>query len=189
MARPKAFDDNQALDAAIALFCERGYEGASTEMLVKALGVGRQSLYNSFGDKWQLYCAALDRYCTKECAAHIAQLNSTPRAIDGIRAMVRRLVVGEAKIDCLATNSISEFGERKSDLAKIRENGDRVLRPAIIERVIAAQADGDLCPDLNPNGVVDFIYSSFSGIRIAARGGLPEARLRELGEMIMRCLR
>ncbi|MET0313515.1 MAG: TetR/AcrR family transcriptional regulator [Hansschlegelia sp.] len=188
MARPRKFVELDSLEAAIRLFCEHGYEGTSTEMLVQALGVGRQSLYNSFGDKWQMYCAALNLYCERESQCHIAQLASEPRAIDGIRAMVRRLVVEQAHVSCLATNSVCEFGERKTDLAKIRESHDAVLRPEIIRRVREAQADGDLADSLDPDSVVDFIYSSFSGIRIAARGGLPKDRLRALGDVVMRCL-
>jgi AcrR family transcriptional regulator len=54
MARPKEFDEEQVLDAAITVFREHGFEGTSAEMLVRALGIGRQSLYDTFGDKWQL---------------------------------------------------------------------------------------------------------------------------------------
>ena len=55
MARPREFDADAALDGAIGVFREHGFEGASAEMLVNAMGIGRQSLYDTFGDKWQLY--------------------------------------------------------------------------------------------------------------------------------------
>jgi len=86
MARPKAFDTDEALDAAVAVFRDHGYEGSSASMLVGAMGIGRQSLYDSFGDKWQLYCAALRRYTTTEVQAHLQTLRREERAIDGIRA-------------------------------------------------------------------------------------------------------
>ena len=62
MARPKAFDPTQALDAALATFWQRGYEKTSLDDLIAATGVGRQSLYDTFGDKRALYLRALDRY-------------------------------------------------------------------------------------------------------------------------------
>jgi len=57
MARPKAFIEEQALDAAINVFREHGFEGTSAEMLVRALKIGRQSLYDTFGDKWKIFFA------------------------------------------------------------------------------------------------------------------------------------
>ena len=92
MARPREFDAEQALDAAIWVFREHGYEGSSAQMLVDAMGIGRQSLYAAFGDKWQLYCSAARRYGMGECAAHFDALRSGARAIDGIHAMLRRVV-------------------------------------------------------------------------------------------------
>lgn len=61
MARTRQFDADTALDAAIDVFREHGFEGSSAQMLVAAMGIGRQSLYATFGDKWQLYCSAVRR--------------------------------------------------------------------------------------------------------------------------------
>src|SRR5271170_1692502 len=70
MARPREFDADAALDGAIGVFREHGFEGSSAQMLVDAMGIGRQSLYATFGDKWQLYRSAVRRYGMGECAAH-----------------------------------------------------------------------------------------------------------------------
>jgi len=56
------FVEEQALDAAIDVFREHGFEGTSAEMLVRALGIGRQSLYDTFGDKWRIYLSSVRRY-------------------------------------------------------------------------------------------------------------------------------
>src|SRR5262249_38606558 len=65
MARPKEFDRDAVLDRAVELFWAKGYEATSLGDLVESLGVGKQSLYDTFGDKHALYLAALDRYCEK----------------------------------------------------------------------------------------------------------------------------
>ncbi|WP_157220889.1 TetR/AcrR family transcriptional regulator [Flavisphingomonas formosensis] len=188
MARPKAFDEEDALDAAIATFREHGFEGTSAEMLVQAMGIGRQSLYNCFGDKWQLYCLAVRRYAAAEARAHIASLGGPARAVDGLRAMVDRVVAG-AEESCLGVNSVCEFGEREPTLTEIRQHADAVLRGPIKLRVVEAQADGDVAGDLDPDWIVDFFIASFAGIRVAARGGLSGERLAALGDMAMRALR
>src|ERR1700692_4905861 len=87
MARPREFDTDAAVDGAIAVFREHGFEGTSAQMLVDAMRIGRQSLYAAFGDKWQLYCSAARRYGMGECAKHFDALRSGARAIDGIGAL------------------------------------------------------------------------------------------------------
>src|SRR5260370_17754438 len=118
MARPREFDTDSALDGAIAVFREHGFEGSSAQMLVDAMGIGRQSLYAAFGDKWQLYCTAARRYGMGEHAAHFDALRSGARAVDGITAMLRR-VVETADQPCLGVSSICEFGASRPDLKEI----------------------------------------------------------------------
>ena len=79
MARPREFDTDAALDGAIAVFHEHGFEGSSAQMLVDAMGIGRQSLYAAFGDKWRLYCSAARRYGKGESAAHFDALRGGAR--------------------------------------------------------------------------------------------------------------
>ena len=62
MARPKEFDQDKALDKAMTLFWQKGYEATSIQDLVDHLGIGRRSLYDTFKSKHDLFIAALDRY-------------------------------------------------------------------------------------------------------------------------------
>jgi AcrR family transcriptional regulator len=187
MARPKAFDEEQALDAAIDVFREHGFEGASAEMLVRALRIGRQSLYDTFGDKWRLYLSCMSRYIAAETQAHVAALRNEPRAIDGIRAMVDR-VIADAGRSCLGVNSICEFGRGRPVLAEIHDAAARTINAAIVERVREAQAEGDVTPDLDPKEAAGFLSASFAGARIAARGGADAKQLRALGRLTLRAL-
>ena len=187
MARPKSFDVEFALDDAINLFREHGFEGTSAQMLVDRLGVGRQSLYDTFGDKWQLYRKALRRYAINEGQAHREALLAGPRAIDGIRAMIDR-VVREAATPCLGVGSIAEFGCSRPDLSEINAAADHALRTVMIKRIRAAQAEGDVAGSLDPDSVATFLIASFTGIRLAARGGAGREALENLGRMALRAL-
>ena len=187
MARPKEFIAEEALDAAIGVFREHGYEGTSAEMLVRRLGIGRQSLYDTFGDKWQLYVAAVQRYAARETEAHLSALASEQRALDGLRAMVER-VVDDAAEACLGVNSICEFGTGKPELAAVRESSGRALTKAIVARIREAQAQGDVAAEIDPSNATEFLYASFAGIRVAARGGAGHRRLRSLGQLALRAL-
>lgn len=188
MARTKAFDSDAALDSAITVFREHGFEGTSAQMLVDAMGIGRQSLYDTFGDKWQLYQAAVRRYGVEETSAHRHAMRSGDRAIDGIRAMVDR-VVAQAGTPCLGVASITEFGCSRPDLSDIHLRADRALRDAVVTQVERAKAEGDIGSDIDPDTVATFMVASFAGIRLAARGGASPDQLRALGDMAMRALR
>src|SRR6185312_856599 len=85
MARPKSFDENAVLDQAVELFRARGYEGTSLAELESHLGLGRQSLYNTFGDKQALFIKALDRYRRATGAAMADGLNLPDAGLEAIR--------------------------------------------------------------------------------------------------------
>jgi AcrR family transcriptional regulator len=188
MARPREFDADTALDGAIGVFREHGFEGASAEMLVGAMGIGRQSLYDTFGDKWRLYRSAVRRYGLGECVAHLEALHSGVRAIDGIDAMLRR-VVETAYQPCLGVGSICEFGVSRPDLTEVHALLAKPLRHAIAARVREAQRDGDVGSNLDPEAVSEFLIASIAGIRVAGRGGATRVALTGLADMALKALR
>ena len=169
------------------MFREHGFEGASAEMLVNAMGIGRQSLYDTFGDKWRLYRSAVRRYGMGECATHFDALRSGARAIDGITAMLRR-VVETADQPCLGVSSIYEFGASRPDLNEINALLARSLRGAVAARVRDAQREGDVAAGLDPEAVADFLIANIAGIRVAGRGA-DRATLTSLVDMALRALR
>jgi TetR/AcrR family transcriptional repressor of nem operon len=188
MARPREFDEDTALDGAIGVFREHGFEGSSAAMLVGAMGIGRQSLYDTFGDKWGLYRSAVRRYGMGEYAAHVEALHAGARAIDGIKAMLHR-VVETADQPCLGVGSICEFGLSRPELAEVRAPLAKTLRDAISARVRDAQREGDVATDLDPEAISEFLIGSITGIRVAGRGGADRATLDSLAGLALRALR
>ncbi len=150
-----------------SVFREHGFEGTSAEMLVGAMGIGRQSLYDTFGDKWRLYSSAVRRYGLGECAAHFQALRNGVRAIDGIDAMLRR-VVDTANQPCLGLGSIYEFGVSRPDLAEVHASLAKTLRDAIVARVRDAQREGDVAANLDPVAASEFLAVSRTSSPVSA---------------------
>lgn len=191
MARPKLFDPEEALDAAVSVFREHGYAGTSAEMLTGAMRIGKQSLYDTFGGKWPLYCAALQRYAGAETGAHLEALKGGASALAGIERMFKR-VVAEARMPCLGIGSISEFGsegEGTADLNPIRDAAGRALRGALVTKVQEAQAAGELSADLDANHGASFLMANIASIRLAARSGASDAELRALARLSLQALK
>src|SRR5882724_12831421 len=104
MARPKEFDRDAALKGAIGIFAEHGYEGTATEALLQAMGIGRQSLYDTFGDKWRLYLEALKRYTADSISNQLRALSSTSSPVKGLEAMLNlavSLAIADPEPKCL----------------------------------------------------------------------------------------
>lgn len=187
MARTKEFDRSLALKAAIGVFREHGFEGTSTDMLVRAMKIGRQSLYDTFGDKWNLYCLAVERYSVGETDAHIAMLRSETRALDGIRAMMER-VVETAGQTCLGISSICEFGQSRPELTALHHSANKRLKEATRNCIGEAQAAGDLDASLSAGTVADFLFAGVTGMRVAARGGANREHLQSLCRLTLRAI-
>jgi AcrR family transcriptional regulator len=188
MARPKEFEQDEALGAAIGVFREHGFEGTSAGMLTAAMRIGRQSLYDTFGDKWRLYCRALERYSADEVATHLEALARGPRAADGLATMMER-IVAEARRPCLGIGSIAEFGCSRPELLAIREKAGRALHEGLVRCIRAAQAEGDVAAGLDPDEAALYLVANIGGIRLAARSGTDEATLQGLGRLALRALR
>lgn len=188
MARPKEFEIDVALDAAVEVFREHGFAGTSAQMLTAAMKIGKQSLYDTFGGKWQLYCAALKRYSTTETAAHLAMLRGSPEAIIGIEQMLERVVL-EAHRPCLGISSISEFSGDHEELVSIRESAGQTLRTALLSNIDKAIVAQDLAVDLDPETAVSFLLANVAAIRIAARGGASQEDLSALAHLTLKALR
>ena len=188
MARPKSFDPDEALQAAISVFAQHGFEGTKTEALVGAMRVGRQSLYDSFGDKWRLYVAALRCYLTDRIHLQLGALRTPGRAMDGIADLVETVIIDPA-IGCLGVGSICEFGRTNAEVAAANDHAGVTLRGALITRIAEAQASGDIDRSLNPGDAASFIVMNLAGLKVAARAGASQADLRNMTHMTLRSLR
>jgi TetR/AcrR family transcriptional repressor of nem operon len=113
MPRPKAFDPDEALQKAMQIFWEHGYEATSVEHLVQRMGINRFSLYSTFGGKHQLFVAALERYRDTIVADLVGELEQASAGLAAIRRFFMRLVDFFASsagwYGCLMTNTVVEL--------------------------------------------------------------------------------
>lgn len=188
MARPKEFDVDVAIAAAVEVFKERGFEGTSAQMLVDAMKIGRQSLYDTFGDKWGVYVAALKQYTQLESKAHREMLASGHSGIDSLKAMFSR-VAENARSGCLGVCSMVEFGTTKPELVGIWEAAGTGLDRAIADAVTRAQTEGDIDVGVDPARAVTFLTSTITGMRVAARAGADPASVAAIGDFALKGLR
>jgi TetR/AcrR family transcriptional regulator, transcriptional repressor for nem operon len=183
MARPKEFDQDIALRKAIRLFSRQGFAATSTDDLMRAMNVGRQSMYDTFGDKRALFLRALELYVTESVHAIRAELEKPG---SGLSAIQNALVTFAERGDlssaegCMGLNAISEFGQRDPEVTRITRDAARVQRQALMLTLNRAKTQGELDPDADLEGMTDFFESMLAGIRMAAKAGKSRRALRNI---------
>lgn len=176
----------------MSVFWRQGYAATSTEDLLQAMKIGRQSMYDTFGDKRRLYVEALARYQRESTAENIRRLQSTASPLAGIEAMITGLFPSEKTArekGCMGINSISEFGHTELDLNKLRaENGRRQHR-ALLERLREAQAAGEIGDAADLEQAARFVEATMAGLQIAAKAGAGAVELRDTAAFAINLLK
>ncbi|MEU6675089.1 TetR/AcrR family transcriptional regulator [Streptomyces sp. NPDC046925] len=190
MARPRTFDEERALDAAMRAFWANGYEATSTQDLCEATGLGRSSIYNTFSSKHALFQRALARYIDTMTATQLAILEDAGRPpMERLRAVFARIVDSEFEcredehsIGCLTVNTTVELAGRDPESAELLAR-DLAVRLAAISAVIrAGQSSGDITSTRDAGDLARFLNAVIGGMRISAQGGADRATLTAIAE-------
>ncbi|HTF67590.1 MAG TPA: TetR/AcrR family transcriptional regulator [Edaphobacter sp.] len=150
MARPKEFDQENALRRAVLLFSQQGFAATSTDELMRVMDIGRQSMYDTFGDKRALYLKALAMYVTESVQAINAELEKPGPALAAVRnalvAFAERNDLSSAD-GCMGLNAVSEFGQRDVEVTQITRNAARMQRKVLMSILERARKQGEVSPD------------------------------------------
>ncbi len=189
MARTKEFDRDVTLQQAITLFSQHGYEGTSTQALLESMGIGRQSLYDTYGDKWRLYLESLRRYVGDSVGAHLVALESAPGGLATIEAFLARAVdqaSAAASPACLGVGAVCEFGRTNAEVLALTESAGRLLSAALKRRLREASPEAS---GSDIDEAADFLMATLTGIKVAARAGMPRDKLMGIARRALRSLR
>jgi AcrR family transcriptional regulator len=191
MARAKEFDRKAALATAIVTFAARGFEGTSTDDLLQAMGIGRQSMYDTFGDKRQLYLAALREYCAASAASVVSLLEGARSPLAGIEAVLLDFARNPLRLgmsSCLGVNSICEFGRSDPEVTAIHEEFGTLLEKAFERQVRAAITASEVDATLAPREVARYLNLTLCGMKVGAEGGSSAAQLVGVARLALRTL-
>jgi TetR/AcrR family transcriptional regulator, transcriptional repressor for nem operon len=173
MPRLKAFDENDMIEKAKNLFQLKGYEGTSMQDLIDTLGISRSSLYDSFGDKHQLYLKTLNTYCEANVYALIEQAKTTDNPLAFIQTIFTTIIEqtekDREKKGCYVVNAVVEFGERNPDVYKIVEANNKAFEKMLENLIIKAQAQKQIATHKNAQQLAKFLFTIICGLRVNAK--------------------
>ncbi|MCX2970842.1 MULTISPECIES: TetR/AcrR family transcriptional regulator [Streptomyces] len=193
MARTREFDPDAVLQAALELFWRRGYAATSMADLVEHLGIGRASLYATFGNKRELYLKALERYTEARDPVLVAELSQPGPVLPAVRALVRRYAAEaacpERRLDgCFVTNTAAELAPHDPVAARrVEASWDHVETP-LHAALIRARAQGELPAERDPRGLARMLLVLLQGLRVVGKASSDPARVREAAEQALTLL-
>lgn len=191
MGRPKEFDVDDALCAALQVFWRQGYDGASLTDLTEAMGITRPSLYATYGNKEELFRKVLDRYEQSHLCFVAEALAET-----SVRCAIERLLDGYAQVltdpmhppGCLGVNSAvcggGESAAIRKELIDRRSLSEETLR----ERFERASREGELPPGEDPADWARYVMSVGLGMAVKAASGSTREELGRVGRMALNAL-
>ncbi|MGW4642102.1 TetR/AcrR family transcriptional regulator [Sphaerisporangium sp. NPDC004334] len=187
MARPRGFDEQTVLETAMLRFRATGYAGTSLDDISAATGLGRGSLYASFGDKHTVFIKSLNEY-VRQALAETRELLDGPddtavERLHGFLASGARFVLDDdERLGCMAGRFAHEVGTQDGKARDIIRGvfleQQRILRDC----VAAAQRHGDLAPEADARAIAVMILSLNRGFDVMAKGGMDGADLDAAAE-------
>ncbi|MEN8145467.1 MAG: TetR/AcrR family transcriptional regulator [Gemmatimonadota bacterium] len=192
MPREKEFEPDVALADAMDLFWEQGYEATSVQDLVDRMGINRFSMYDTFGNKHDLFIKALERYRKETTSGPIGELKNSPEGLNAIRdyfsTMVDHLSGPGGKKSCLMVNSLAEKAACDDEISTCVMENVTCLENAFRRAIERAQALGEIKSDRSPDRLAEFLVTNAFGISVLGKGPINRSRLESTVDTVMEAL-
>ena len=176
LGRPRGFDADAALRAALEVFWTRGYAATSLDDLTDAMGLSRSSFYACFGSKHELLMAAVRLYADERFASLTAQATANPDA----RLAIHEMLAAIANIEggnrgCLFVNAVAELAPNDAELVALAQALTKRVAGLMTATVVRLG-----CPQREAADCADALLALVMGVTTLCKTGLPMAQLESL---------
>jgi TetR/AcrR family transcriptional regulator, transcriptional repressor for nem operon len=188
MARAKEFEPNRALAKAMSVFWRVGYENTSTDLLTREMGIAKQSLYDTFGDKRSLYLKALTYY-RKETNSGLRQIFESEKSIKRAFAKLLFGLASESREQhergCLLLTANMERDTGDVVIADFLRDNQAEVESIFVEALHRAQVRKELSTKQNPIALARFFVVTIQGMRAMARLQSDRRALRQVAKVAL----
>ncbi|NQX58006.1 TetR/AcrR family transcriptional regulator [Paenibacillus qinlingensis] len=170
MARQREFNEDKALDAAMQVFWEKGFEATSISDLTSRMGIQRPSIYSTFGDKKGLFEAALRKYTSFHAAYVRTNLQNNASVKEAFRAFFENMVAKEYKKSpnwgCFCINSMVELSPHDEKFEILTREHQMYLSVIFQETIERGLRSGELDAGINAKGLAQTLVVSLIGLTV-----------------------
>jgi AcrR family transcriptional regulator len=191
MGRPRGFDENAALEAAMRVFWEKSYEGATLSDLTSAMGINRSSLYAAFGDKAALFQRAMERY-REGPMRYMPDALEKPVLRDAVADLLHSTVVflsqpGHPR-GCLSVQAALACGVDAEPIQQAVVEWRRAGEEALRKRFVKARRTGELPRDISPADLARFIATVMAGLAVQAVNGATRDEMKRIADLVLKSI-
>jgi len=192
MPRPRKFNEDTVVESAAGVFAAAGYGGTTMDELSRATGLGKQSIYNTFGGKRDLFLRALDRSTSTQIDRLAVELSSgTPSPLERITAHLDALAVtftSEGPLDSLFTKATVELADRDPDVAVAARRAYRRLEDEYAGCIEQAQAAGEVDANLDARALATYFVAVTRGMEVLGAAGADRSVILDVGRVALTLL-
>ena len=175
MPRPKEFNPDDAIEKAMHVFWHKGYEATSMEDLLSAMDLNRGSLYDTFGDKRQLFLKVMDRYCTTFANSKFSLLDQPGPALPTLRQFINGMIEGgladPQRRGCLIANTVMELSPHEKEIAGMVSQALKMVEDTFFNVLARAKQQGELKNDKDPRALARFLTTMMQGTIVMIKAG------------------
>jgi TetR/AcrR family transcriptional repressor of nem operon len=175
MPRPKEFIPDDAIEKAMQVFWHKGYEATSMEDLLTAMDLNRGSLYDTFGDKRQLFLKVIDRYCHGFVGEKFSLLDQPGPALPTLRRFILGMIEGgladPQRRGCLIANTVMELSPHEKEIAGTLRQALRMAEDTFFKVLARAKQQGELKKDKDPRALACFLTTMMQGTIVMIKSG------------------
>ncbi len=192
LGRPLEFDPALALEAALDVFWQKGFEATSLRDLLDAMGLSKSSFYQAFGSKHELFERCLVRFRNRQVGAMSRQLERSASGRAFIRevlaAHVDEAACGRPSKGCLLMNTATEFAGRDPGVGALVTEGTAALREVLSEAIRRAQAAGDIAPEAEVSALANYLLTTIAGLKAMVKAGTPPDVVAQVVDVALKAL-
>jgi len=193
MARPREFNESDALGDAMQLFWGSGYESASLSEITKATGLSKSSLYDTFGSKHELLLSSLQHYVENMVEPSLAVLEEGPSAVGAIEQrfemIIDMMTAPGPRRGCLIANTTLEFGARDKTVAKTLLAAQGMVEQAYARAIERGQAAGEIDKAKDAQSLARYIMACLAGMICLSKSGFDAPMLRDISATAMQAIK
>lgn len=192
MPKVKSFNETAALQKAMEVFWNKGYNGSSMDELTIATGLSRSSLYNTFGSKHGLFMQCLQHYRLQQQQAllqAVAGITSPLQKIQtAFRWIVQVILDDLSRNGCLVVNTTAEMSNHNGDIASFIVDNREGFEQLFAVWIQEAQHKGEISAAFTPRALARHLFNSYSGLRVSGKAMPEKAALEEIVAIALSCL-
>jgi TetR/AcrR family transcriptional repressor of nem operon len=189
LPRPKEFNPDDAIEKAMQVFWHKGYEATSMEDLLEAMDLNRGSLYDTFGDKRQLFLKVVDRYCTAFASSKFPLLDQPGPALPTLRRFISGMIeVGLAdpqRRGCLISNTVMELSPHEKEIAGKLRLALKMAEDTFFKVLTRAKQQGELQKGQDPRTLAQFLVTMMQGAIVMIKAGAPADEVKQAAEIAL----